>query len=65
MLLSILWALISLAIGVGVIYLILWVLGSLGINVPANIMKVVWVILVLLIIIWILQHFFYGHRLYI
>lgn len=58
--LAILWFLVSLAIAVGVIYLILWVLGQLGLVIPANISKVIWVILILLVIIWAVQHFFYG-----
>jgi hypothetical protein len=60
MLISVLWALVTLCIVVGVIYLILWVLGSLGIVIPANIVKVIWVILVLLAIIFIVEHFFSG-----
>jgi hypothetical protein len=59
-LINILWALVSLCIVVGVIYLILWVFGSLGLVIPANIVKVIWVILVLLALIFIIQHFFYG-----
>jgi len=57
---SILWALVSLCIAVGVIYLILWVIGQLGLVIPANIVKIIWVVLVLLAIIWIVQHFFIG-----
>jgi hypothetical protein len=57
---SILYALISFAIAVGIIYLIIWVLGRLGINLPQNILRIIWVILVLLAIIWIIQHFFSG-----
>jgi hypothetical protein len=57
---NILWALVSLCIAVGIIYLILWVLGALGLAIPANIVKVIWVILVLLAIIWIVEHFLVG-----
>lgn len=57
---AILWALVSLCVAVAVIYLIFWVLGQLGINIPANIVKIIWVILVLLAIIFIAQHFFVG-----
>jgi hypothetical protein len=59
--LTILYALLSLAIAVGVIYLILWVLGMLGLAIPPNIVKVVWVILLLLAVIWIFQHFLTGY----
>jgi hypothetical protein len=57
---NILYALISLAIAVGVIYLIIWVLGKLNIVLPQNILRIIWVILVLLTIIWIIEHFFGG-----
>jgi len=57
---TILYALISLAIAVGVIYLILWVLGQLGLSIPPNIVKVIWVILILLVLIWIVEYFFAG-----
>lgn len=66
--LSILWFLVSLAIAVGVIYLIFWVLGQLGLVIPANIVKVIWVILILLVIIWAVEHFLLGsggHRILI
>jgi hypothetical protein len=58
---SILYALISLAVAVGVIYLIIWVLGKLNIVLPENILRIIWVILVLLTIIWIIEHFFGGN----
>ena len=57
---SILYALISLAIAVGIIYLIIWILGKLNIVLPQNILRVIWVILLLLTLIWIIQHFFGG-----
>jgi hypothetical protein len=66
MLVSILWALVYLCIICAVIYLIIWVLGKLGIAIPPNILTIVWVILVLLAIIWIVQHFspvWSGHHL--
>ena len=57
---TILWALVSLCVVVAVIYLIIWVLGQIGLTIPANVLKIVWVILVLLAIIFICQHFFSG-----
>jgi hypothetical protein len=57
---SILWALVSLCITVAIIYLIIWVLGKLGLVIPATILRIIWVILVLLAIIWIIEHFFTG-----
>lgn len=62
MIVSILYALISLAVVVLVIKLLLWVLGVLGLAIPPNIEKIIWVILLLLAIIWIVQHFFIGHH---
>jgi hypothetical protein len=36
------------------------VLGKLGIVIPDKIVTIIWVILVLLAIIFVVQHFFYG-----
>jgi hypothetical protein len=66
MLITILWALVYLCIFVAVVWLVLWVLGKLGIAIPANVLNIIWVILVLLCIIWIISHFsgaWSGHRL--
>lgn len=57
---SVCWALVSLAIVVGLIWLVLWVLAKLGLAIPANIVTIIWVILVLLAIIFIVTHFFGG-----
>lgn len=57
---SILWALVSLCIFVAVIYLVFWVLGKLGLVIPDRIVTIIWVILVLLAIIFVVQHFFMG-----
>jgi bacteriorhodopsin len=57
---NILYALISLAVVVLIIYIILWALAQLGLAIPENIKKVIWVILVLLALVFIIQHFFYG-----
>ena len=57
---SVLWALVSLCIIVGVIYLIFWVLGKLNIVIPPQIANIIWVILVLLALIWIINQFFLG-----
>jgi len=56
----ILYALLSLAIVILVIYVILWVLSLLGIVIPDNIRKVIWAILIIIALIWICQHFFYN-----
>jgi hypothetical protein len=60
---TILWALVSLCIAVGVIWLILWVISLLGLAIPANVVRIIWVILILLAIIFIAQHFFVGSSL--
>jgi hypothetical protein len=57
MIITILWALLYLAVIVAVVYLILWVLGKLGLAIPAQIVNIIWVIVVLLAIIWLFQHF--------
>ena len=57
MIITILWALVYLCIIVAVVWLILWVLAKLGIAIPANVLNIIWVIVVLLSIIWLVQHF--------
>jgi len=53
----ILYALLSLAVVILVIYVILWVLSLLGIVIPDNIRKIIYAILIILALIWICQHF--------
>jgi len=60
MLITILWALLTLAGAVLVIYLVLWILGLLGIVIPENIRKVIWAILLILALIFIVTHFLGG-----
>jgi hypothetical protein len=60
MIVTILWALVWLCIIVLVIWVILWVLDQLGFSIPANILKIIWVIVVLIAIIWLITHFFTG-----
>jgi len=47
---SIVMAMISLCLLVLAIYIVLWVLSQLGIVIPENVMKIVWVIVVLVAI---------------
>jgi len=47
---SVIMGLIYLCLVVIAIYLIIWVIGQLGIVIPDNIMKVIWVIVVLVAI---------------
>jgi len=47
---NIIYLLIYIALVVGLIYLILWVLEQLGIGLPPMVVKVLWVIVVLIVI---------------
>jgi len=47
---SVVMAMISLCILVIAVFIVVWVLEQLGIAIPANIMKVLWVIIVLIAI---------------
>lgn len=47
---SIIMLLIYIALIVGVAYLVIWVLGQLGIALPPMVVKVFWVIVILIII---------------
>ncbi len=50
LLLSLIW----IAVVVGVVFLVLWVLGQIGLPIPARVIQIVWVIvvLVILLILW-------------
>jgi hypothetical protein len=43
-----------------VFYLIIWVLGSIGVPLPAQVLKILWVILALFVILWLTQAFLGG-----
>ena len=47
---SIIWLLIYICLVVGVAWLVLWVLGQIGVALPAQVVKVFWVICVLFIL---------------
>ena len=47
---SIIMLLIYICLVVGVAWLVLWVLGQLGVAIPAPIVKIFWVVVVLIII---------------
>ena len=57
MIITILWALVYLCVIVAIVWLILWVLSKLGIAIPTNVLNIIWVIVVLLSIIWLVNHF--------
>lgn len=52
--------LIYVALLVGVIYLVFWVLNHLGISLPPQIVNIVWVIVALLVLLWFVQAFLGG-----
>jgi hypothetical protein len=52
---SVLYGLLYLAIALLILYLLIWILGLLGISVPENIRKVLYAIVVILVIIWFVQ----------
>lgn len=58
--------LIYIAILVGLVYLAVWVMGRLGIPIPATLMNVVWVIVVLIVLLlcWRALSPFIGGRLF-
>ena len=47
---AVIMGLIYLCLIVIAIYLVIWVLGQLGISIPENVMKILWVIVVLVAI---------------
>jgi hypothetical protein len=57
---AVLWALVWLCIAVALVYLILWVFAKLGIDIPPNVVMIIKVILILLALIFIIDHFFIG-----
>jgi hypothetical protein len=51
---AVIYALISICVIVLVVWLIIWVLGQIGVPLPANVMRVVWVIVALfcILVLW-------------
>ena len=60
---SVIYALIYLALVVLAVYVVLWVLGELGIALPPQVVKILWVIVVLVAILIIVQIVLPGMRL--
>lgn len=52
---GIIMALIQLCVLVLVVYIVLWVLGNLGISLPAQVINIIWVIVGLIALLIILQ----------
>ena len=55
--LTILYILLWLALGCLVIYGIIWILGLLGLVIPAPIVKVIWAILLLILLIYLVSYY--------
>jgi len=47
---NVIFLLIYIALLVGLVYLVLWVLGKLGLEIPPMLLNVLWVIVVLVVI---------------
>jgi hypothetical protein len=47
---NVIFLLIYICLLVGLVYLVIWVLGQLGIAVPAMFVKILWIIVVLIVI---------------
>jgi hypothetical protein len=60
---AVIMALIYLALVVLAIYVVLWVLGELGLVIPAQVLKILWVIVVLIALLIIVQTVLPGLRL--
>jgi hypothetical protein len=54
---SVIIALIYLCIFVAIVWLVLWVLGQLGVPIPARVLQIVWVIVALLIFLYLWRAF--------
>jgi hypothetical protein len=63
MLAAVIQALILLVCIAIAVYLIIWVLGEIGIAIPGNIMRLIWVLLILVALLYLLSIF--GPRLHI
>ncbi len=56
---AIIYGLISICVFALIAWLVIWVLGQLGVPLPAQVIKILWVIFALLCILW-LYHLFVG-----
>jgi len=52
---ALIMTLIYICLVVGACYLVIWVLGQLGVALPANVIKIFWVIVVLVVILLLYQ----------
>ncbi len=56
---ALVYGLISICIFVAVVWLVIWVLGQIGVPLPGQVIKILWVIVGLLCFLW-LYHVFTG-----
>ncbi len=54
---SVIMMLIYLCLFAIAVYLVIWVLGELGISIPPQIMKILWVIVILVVVLMIVRMF--------
>lgn len=52
---GILWALIHIAVAALIVWLVLYVLGEVGVPLPAQVVKIIWIIFGLLCLIYLLR----------
>jgi bacteriorhodopsin len=52
---AVIYALIYLALVVLAIYVVLWIIGELGITLPAQVIKIIWIIVALIALLIIVQ----------
>lgn len=57
---SVILLLIYIAVVVGLVWLVIWVLGQLGVSIPPPIQKVIWVIAVLVVLLLLWRTFGHG-----
>jgi len=55
MLSALIVALIYICIAALVVYLIIWVLSSIGVPIPAIVLRIIWIIFALIVILWLVQ----------
>jgi len=69
---TIIWILIAVCVLFGLYYLVIWVLGQLGVQIPPMVLKITMLIIGLLILLWLVTALFgagdfptpfYNHRL--
>jgi hypothetical protein len=55
---TVIWILIAICVLFGLYYLVIWVLGQLGVAIPPMVLKIVMLIIGLLILLWLVTALF-------